>query len=86
MGDLDELEREFRRWIEPLFLLWWQRFDEAGRAMLKRSVGEGTGVENLSDAERRGARSLVDAGFVIEQDGQFRLWGRAWQDFVHDAA
>jgi hypothetical protein len=85
--DLEEVERELRRWIAPLLGLWWQRLDEAGRQLLKRCAvaGEGVRVEELADAERRRGRALADVGFLVEGEGRLRLEGRVWQDFVRDA-
>jgi hypothetical protein len=83
--DLDEVERELRQWVAPLFELWWERLEEEGRGLLKRCVGEGVRVEEMGDAERRRGRGLVDAGFLAEEEGRLRLVGRAWHGFVRNA-
>jgi hypothetical protein len=82
--DLEQVERDLRRWIQPLFVLWWQRLDPAGRALLKRCVGEGMAAEGLAETERRAVQRLLDAGFLNEGAGRLVLGGRAWHDFVRD--
>lgn len=83
--ELGDVERDLRRWIQPLFALWWQRLAAGERALLKRGVGEGIPTEGLAEADRRGAQRLADAGFLTEGEGKFVLGGRAWHDFVRDA-
>jgi len=85
-SDLAALERDFRRWGEPLFKLWWQRLEPVARALLKRCGSTGLRLTELDDNERRLARLLVDEGFLLEEGERFRIWGQAWSDFVHDAS
>jgi hypothetical protein len=80
------IEGDLRRWIHPLFVLWWRRLDAASRALLKRAVTQGLPIDGLSGEERGRAQGLMDDGFLAESTGGFELGGLAWREFVRDVS
>lgn len=80
--DVEDIEAEFRRWIWPIFRLWWRSLDDAERSLLYRAASGGVPVEPLSDELRARGRSLAVRGLLLEREDTFVVEGLIWKAFV----